>query len=126
MKAGSLYVDATPGSIAYVTEHNGIQQYNCHILNPKLTTNEAEYQSLIEGLEYCLIEGYDILEIYSDSEIVVKQILKKYRTRRNLIPFNTKALELLHQFYDWNIQHIKGTENPADFYSRKGLNHDKA
>jgi len=121
MKSAKLYVDATPKSIAYVVD-SGNTYYQCRKLEPALTTNEAEYQALIEGLEYCILEKYDLLQIFSDSEIVVKQVLGYYKTRGNLIPFRNRVRELLANFgIATSITHIPGTENPADYFSRKGL-----
>ena len=122
MKIANLYVDATPTSIAYVVRHDGLEYYNCHKLEPKLTVNEAEYQALIEGLEYCLIEKYDLLHIFSDSEIVVKQVLGHYKVRKNLIPYHREVTQLLFNFgLGTTIEHISGKENPADIYSRSCL-----
>ena len=124
MKLAKLYVDATPKSIAYVVDA-GNTYYECHTIE-KHTTNEAEYMALIEGLEYCIIEGYDLLQIFSDSEIVVKQILGHYKVRNNLIPFHRKATELIAHFgIGTSITHIPGTENPADYFSREGCKHEK-
>jgi ribonuclease HI len=114
-----VYIDATPGSIAYIVNDD---YYYSHVLEPKLTVNEAEYQTLIEALEYCLLEGYDHLKIYSDSEVVVKQVLGEYQVRNNLIPFHQRATELLSQCtIGTTISWIPGHRNPADFYSRKGI-----
>ena len=125
MRPAKLYVDATPKSIAYLIDA-GNTYYQCRKLDGKFTTNEAEYQALIEGLKFCILEGYDLLYIFSDSEIVVKQILGHYRVRKNLIPFHKQATELLAHFgIGTTITHIPGTENPADYFSREVLKDEK-
>jgi ribonuclease HI len=63
------------------------------------TTNEAEYQILIELLErlYELKPKEDIL-INSDSQLVVNQISGVFQTGAvNLIPFRDKARELIQK-----------------------------
>ena len=120
MRHCKLYVDATPKSTAFVRD-DGQMYYESAVLTNKLTVNESEYQALIVGLRHCLSEGITCILIYSDSEIVVKQVQGHYKTRRNLISYHDEVMELLKQFEAWSIAHIKGTDNPADWYSREVL-----
>lgn len=52
------------------------------------TNNVAEYQALVYGLDLALEFKPDILDIYSDSELLVKQMTGVYKTK------NTKIKEL--------------------------------
>lgn len=123
MKFCNLYVDATPKSTAYILEdeHGKTLHYESRKLDTKLTVNEAEYQALIEGVDYCLGNEFTDIDVYSDSEIVVKQLYGEYRARNNLQVYRDKALALLAKIDSWTIRHIIGIENPADYFSRKVL-----
>lgn len=45
------------------------------------TNNQAEYNGLLEGLKYALKNEYKDVEIYMDSELVVKQIKGEYKVK---------------------------------------------
>ena len=38
------------------------------------SNNEAEYAALIEGLEWCVSNGINRLNVYGDSMLIVKQV----------------------------------------------------
>jgi ribonuclease HI len=63
------------------------------------TTNEAEYQILIELLERLIqLEPNQDILINSDSQLVVNQVSGVFQTNAvNLIPFRDKARELIHK-----------------------------
>ena len=71
-----------PGAIGVIVRKNGeiLTRYSAKIGN-NVTNNIAEYQALIKALE--LVSNYtkDELTCYLDSELVVKQLLGKYRVR---------------------------------------------
>ena len=43
----------------------------------KATNNQAEYETLIAGLRVCTALRADEVEIFSDSQVIVKQVLEK-------------------------------------------------
>jgi ribonuclease HI len=49
------------------------------------TNNVAEYSALIAGLEKALELGVDDLEVVSDSELMVKQMLGEYRVKNQAL-----------------------------------------
>ena len=49
------------------------------------TNNVAEYSALIAGLEKALELGVDELEVVSDSELMVKQMLGEYRVKNEAL-----------------------------------------
>jgi ribonuclease HI len=49
------------------------------------TNNVAEYSALIAGLEKALELGVDELEVVSDSELMVKQMLGEYRVKNETL-----------------------------------------
>jgi len=59
------------------------------------TNNVAEYRALIAGLEKALELGVTELEVVSDSELLVKQMLGEYKVKnRGLVPLSLEAAEL--------------------------------
>lgn len=51
--------------------------------NGETTNNTAEYKAVMNALEWCLasLPGDSVIELYSDSELVVKQLNGIYKTR---------------------------------------------
>ncbi len=75
------------------------------------TNNVAEYSALIEGLKVALSKGYRKIKVYSDSELVVKQIKGIYKVKdNNLINLYKQVKELQNRFDRVEIEHI-GREN---------------
>lgn len=61
-----------------------------------VTNNQAEYLALIKALEIVLKRGIKKADIYSDSELLVKQIKGEYRVRNpNLKPYYRRVKALL-------------------------------
>lgn len=78
----------------------------------KQTNNYAEYMGLIFGLEEALKNNLLEIEIYLDSELVVKQILGEYKVKNeNIKPLHTQAKQLLNQFKTWSIGHVRREKN---------------
>jgi ribonuclease HI len=49
------------------------------------TNNVAEYRALVDGLRRALEIGVDELEVVSDSELMVKQMLGEYRVKNEAL-----------------------------------------
>ncbi|XP_024171593.1 uncharacterized protein LOC112177542 [Rosa chinensis] len=78
------------------------------------TNNQAEYEALIIGLEVLLEMGVRDVQIRGDSQLVINQLLEKYRcTSWLLIPYLNRAIELLDQFTDVDMEHIPRERNFA-------------
>ena len=76
------------------------------------TGNAAEYHGLIRALELATQMGVRRLEIYSDSELIVKQITGEYRVKSpDLMPLFEQAQGLLLAVESWQIQHVPRDEN---------------
>ena len=59
------------------------------------TNNVAEYRALTAGLRKALELGITELEVVSDSELLVKQMLGEYRVKnRGLMPLSVEAADL--------------------------------
>ncbi|KAK0573789.1 hypothetical protein LWI29_013579 [Acer saccharum] len=86
----------------------------------KATNNQAEYEALLAGLRVCIALGADELEIYSDSQLVVNQVLDEYQAREeHMIAYLDIAKRLLRKFKVNRISQIPREENEkADALSK--------
>ena len=72
----------------------------------------AEYTSLVRALEAARKFGPEQLVVFSDSELLVKQINGQYRVKSELIkPFYEQAVILLDGFKSWKVRHITRDKN---------------
>jgi len=63
------------------------------------SNNEAEYKSLIAGLEIALEMGARFIEINGDSELVLKQLTKEYKcVKESLVMYYAMVNALLKHF----------------------------
>jgi phosphoribosylglycinamide formyltransferase-1 len=78
----------------------------------RTTNNVAEYTSLVKALEAARKIGAEQLVVFSDSELLVKQINGQYRVKSELIkPHYQQAVSLLNRFKSWNVRHITRDKN---------------
>jgi ribonuclease HI len=76
------------------------------------TNNVAEYQGLIHGLRFALDQGARRVRVFSDSELVVKQISGAYRVKHpGMIPLHREATELLRRFEKASLTHVRREQN---------------
>ena len=80
------------------------------------TNNVAEYAGLIEALTIARDSGATDVEIVSDSELLVKQMLGQYKVKHpNLVPMYQKARLLAHGFRKFSIRHtLRAGNKDAD------------
>ena len=72
----------------------------------------AEYTVLFMGLELALESGIDILAVYGDSQLIIKQMKFEYEVRKpNLVPYFNKAQKLKDQFILIEFHHIPRYKN---------------
>ena len=64
------------------------------------------------GLELVLESGIDILVVYGDSQLIIKQMNLEYEVRKpNLVPYLSKAQKLKGQFTLIEFHHVPRCEN---------------
>lgn len=82
----------------------------------RATNNVAEYSGLLEALAVAHDEGGTEVEIVSDSELLVKQMLGVYKVRHpNLIPLYEKAKSMARRFGRFRIRHtLRAGNKDAD------------
>lgn len=114
---GKLYCDGAsrgnPGEagIGCVIFFNGQKREISEYIG-KTTNNVAEYTALIKGLEEALRLGIEEIEVYSDSELLIRQLKGIYKVRnQGLMPLYEKVSELLRKFKSFELNHIMREEN---------------
>ena len=86
------------------------------------TNNEAEYGALIAGLKHLIKLNLLSPIIYSDSELIVKQVNGEYRVKndRMIILYN-EVINLLSSFNSWSLIHVLRDKNKvADKLANEG------
>lgn len=89
----------------------------------KATNNEAEYRALIRGLKEIINLKILSVDIYADSELVVKQINGKYKVKNErMLALHAKVMEIINELNKWTITHIPREKNSiADKLSKEGM-----
>ncbi len=92
------------------------------------TNNEAEYLSLIKGIDKLIDLKVTSVYIYADSELVVKQVLGIYQVKNERMKIlHNIVLEKLQLIDQWNLVHIRREKNTrADELSKLGMNEAKS
>ncbi|MCS6831408.1 MAG: ribonuclease HI family protein [bacterium] len=76
------------------------------------TNNVAEYHALIRGLEEARALGADAVEVYTDSELLARQINGLYGVHSlHLRPLYHRARALLGLFKSATVRHIPRSQN---------------
>ena len=78
----------------------------------KATNNVAEYQALLHGLRFALARGASSVEVFSDSELLVRQLEGRYRVKNaGLQPLHREAQSLLARFAKAQLAHVPRERN---------------
>ena len=87
------------------------------------TNNEAEYLALIRGIELCIKNKILDVEIFCDSELIVRQVNGDYKVKNErMIKLHAKALDLCSMLGKWSVSHVLRDKNTeADLLSKEGL-----
>ncbi len=87
------------------------------------TNNVAEYMGLILGLKRAKARGIKELDVFSDSELLVRQLAGDYAVKaEHLRPLHDEARALLRGFAEVEVRHIPREENAqADLMSNRAI-----
>ena len=115
-----------PGEASYgfvITNQSGkvIHEESQYI--GRTTNNVAEYTALVKALDFALREKIHSVEIRSDSQLLVRQILGEYKVKsENLESLYRRCCELLRQFQWYEIKHVPREQNKrADKLANQAL-----
>jgi phosphoribosylglycinamide formyltransferase 1 len=102
-----------PAAAAFVlSDSNGARLLARAVVLGETTNNVAEYTGLVTALEAAGKFGVKELAVFSDSELLVKQINGQYRVKSGQIaPLFHQAIGLLGRFKSWKVQHVRREKN---------------
>lgn len=78
----------------------------------RTTNNVAEYAALVAALSWAGRRGVERLELFSDSQLLVRQLNGAYRVKApHLVPIFLKVLELRRALERLDAKHLPREEN---------------
>jgi ribonuclease HI len=99
-----------PGDSAYayiIRDHEGREIASGSNYLGTMTNNEAEYHGLLAGLKEVLSRGGTEVEVFMDSELVIKQLKGQYRVKAaHLAPLNREAVDILMRMKTAKVHHV--------------------
>ena len=97
-----------PAAYAYVIQRKGESDIEEKGFLGRTTNNIAEYTGLVKALEHARHLGASRLTVYSDSELMVKQMNGEYRVKNpGLQPLYEQAARLRKEFAFVAIRHVR-------------------
>lgn len=102
-----------PGAAGVVlTDQAGAVLHRAGYYLGRTTNNVAEYEALIRGLEAARACGASTVNVYSDSELLVRQMNGEYRVKSaHLQPLHQRAMRLCRQFESCVVKHVRRDRN---------------
>jgi len=102
-----------PAAAGFVlSDSKGTRLQSKAVVLGRATNNVAEYTGLIRAIEAAGKMGAEELTVWSDSELLVRQINGQYKVKSELIaPLFQQAIDLLGQFKSWNVHHVTREKN---------------
>lgn len=110
--AGVLILDQSGEVLEEISQYLGIT-----------TNNVAEYQGAILGLSRAKDLKARKVQIYSDSQLLVRQLRGEYKVKSpHLIPLYRRVIGLINGFSEVRITHVPREENrQADRLANRGI-----
>ncbi len=115
----TIYIDGgsrgNPGPAAagvVITDADGKALKESGVYIGRATNNVAEYTGLVEALKAALVLGATEAEVFSDSELVVKQMMGEYRVKNpGLQPLFAEAQQSARSFESISFTHVRRENN---------------
>jgi ribonuclease HI len=116
-----------PAAFAYIIRRPGVPDIEEKGRLGHTTNNIAEYEALVRALERARQIGARRLQVFSDSELLVRQMEGEYQVKNEgLRPLYERAAALRRQFEAVTIRHIPREQNSrADRLYNQALDSDK-
>jgi ribonuclease HI len=114
-----LHIDGAsrgnPGEAGFgvhVTRPDGTEVAGLFGYLGRATNNVAEYQALLHALRYAIGRGVRRVRIFSDSELVVRQMDGVYRVKHpGMVPLHREARALMARFDEARLSHVRREQN---------------
>lgn len=98
--------------VAITTQEQRTPVYQGGIHLGRMTNNAAEYHALLHALKLAQQFGATQIDLYSDSQLLVRQINGQYRVKAAALQgLHSQAKEYLTTFGDWRCTHIRREQN---------------
>ena len=112
-----------PSGIGAVILKNGEVVHEIAKFIGEVTNNVAEYEALLEALDYCVKHKCSPVEILADSQLLIKQLAGEYRVKHeNIKPLYQRAQEYLRYLKVTGYKHVPREQNKhADKLANKGI-----
>lgn len=115
-----------PSASGFKIYGNGKLLHHAAVYNGIKTNNFAEYNAVVLALEWCLTRLHDAkeakIELFSDSELVVRQINGHYRIKATqLLHLNDRARRLSKEFKSATFKNLP-REHPGIVSVDRSLN----
>ncbi len=118
--------EAGAGSVLLDGDGQELAARSCYL--GQCTNNVAEYKALIMGLQSILELDCGKVEIFLDSQLIVRQIQGQYKVKHaTLQPLFAEVKELLARIDNWTVAHVPREQNKrADELANKGIDEKTA
>jgi len=111
----SLYTDGgsrgNPGPAGagfLLKDENGQVLLGRGLFLGRMTNNVAEYTAVREGLTAAKEMGARRVCLFSDSELLVRQLQGRYKVKsENILPLYAECMSLLGSFGSWTVTHVR-------------------
>ena len=115
------------GAGVVILDNNGEELVARSFYLGKCSNNVAEYKALIFGLRQALELGCRRLDIFLDSQLIVRQIQGKYKVKNaGLKPLFAEVRQLLTKLTSFTISHVPRSDNKrADELANRGIDDKK-
>jgi ribonuclease HI len=78
----------------------------------RATNNVAEYRALLRGIELARDHGATEVEIFGDSQLIVRQVEGRYKVKHpEMKKLHTEAKAALGEFDSWTISDVRRAYN---------------
>jgi deoxyadenosine/deoxycytidine kinase len=114
------------GFVIYQKNTEILHEFNKAVEVESGTNNIAEYMALIEGLKYIVEQKIDYVDIYGDSDLIIKQVLGLYKVKAlHLKVYHDMVKDLVEKIPKVVFQHVPRNENThADKLANQALDND--
>jgi formyltetrahydrofolate-dependent phosphoribosylglycinamide formyltransferase len=102
-----------PAAAAFVLTDAGGRQLQAGAFFLRETTNNvAEYTAIQKAVEAAKSLGAGQITVYSDSELLVRQLNGQYKVKSdNIRPLFSQTIAMLGEFQSWQVSHITRENN---------------
>lgn len=112
-----------PAGAGVHIELDGVPLVGLYEYLGKQTNNYAEYSALLRALKYALAESFLKVKVYSDSQLLVRQVLGEYRVKHpTLQTLHQQALAMIRQLQQFTIEHVpRDLNKKADALANRAM-----